>query len=261
MLLVRRATFAAGCTAFFLFLGMPAVAQLQGFHPSGDSKAQEPLPDGVYRVGHGVKPPKPISTPDPEFSEQARRVGYEAVCVLSLIVGADGLPRDITVKRAAGLGLDEKALEAVQQWTFQPALKDGEPVAVQIAVETNFHLYNNGEKKPTLVDKANAGDAKAQFELAQMLLADPYLAKDDSKGYGYLEKAAKQNFSPAQFGMGEYFSSHKDDLVSAYVWYSLAQKNRYKESDERLKDLAAKMTSEQLAEARQRVDRSIEIRN
>lgn len=255
---IMRATSTIGCGVLLLLSlcsGVPICAQLRALNEaSPSSNQQETLPDGVYRVGHGVKPPKPISTPEPEFSEQARRVGYGAVCVLSLIVDADGVPRDIKVKHAAGLGLDEKALEAVQQWRFQPALKDGEPVAVQINVETNFHLYNNGEKKPTLVDKANAGEAKAQFELAQLLLSDPNLANDDSKGYGYLEKAAKQGLPPAQFAMGDYFFTRKNELVKAYVWYALARKNRYKESDQKLQEVAGKMTPEQLAEARQRAE-------
>jgi periplasmic protein TonB len=61
--------------------------------------------------------------------------------VLWLVVGADGLPREIKVQRTLGLGLDEKAIEAVKQWEFKPAMKDGNPVAVRISVEVNFHLY------------------------------------------------------------------------------------------------------------------------
>ncbi len=61
--------------------------------------------------------------------------------VLWLVVGPDGKPRDIRVARTLGLGLDEKAIEAVKNWRFEPAYKDGKPVAVQINVEVNFHLY------------------------------------------------------------------------------------------------------------------------
>jgi TonB family protein len=61
--------------------------------------------------------------------------------VLWLVVGPDGKPRDIRVARTLGLGLDEKAIEAVKTWIFEPAYKDGKPVAVQINVEVNFHLY------------------------------------------------------------------------------------------------------------------------
>ena len=55
--------------------------------------------------------------------------------------GADGLPKDIRVQRALGMGLDRKALEAVRRWRFEPAMKNGRPVAVQINIELNFHLY------------------------------------------------------------------------------------------------------------------------
>ena len=238
-----------------LFVGLAAVwAQVRPLHSrDADSSPQEPV-DGVYRAGRGVSPPHPTYSPEPEFSEQARNVGYEGVCVLELVVDAEGMPQNIRVTHAAGMGLDEKAIEAVQKWRFRPGMKGDTAVAVRINVETSFNLYNKGNEKPKLFQKANAGDAKAQFEIAQILLADPYMAKDDSKGFGFLEKAAKQGLPPAQFAMGDYFSSRKNDLENAYVWYALAGKNRYKESGQRLKDLAEKMTPEQLAEARQRAE-------
>ena len=232
----------------------PIWAQVQPLHSrNADTTPQEPV-DGVYRAGRGVSPPHPTYSPEPEFSEQARNVGYEGVCVLELVVDAEGMPQNIRVTHPAGMGLDENAIESVRQWRFRPGLKSDTPVAVQINVEVSFNLYNKGNEKPKLFQKANAGDAKAQFEIAQILLADPYLAKDDSKGFGFLEKAAKQGLPPAQFAMGDYFSSRKNDLVNAYVWYALAGKNRYKESHQKLKDLAEKMTPEQLAEARQRAE-------
>jgi periplasmic protein TonB len=96
---------------------------------------------GVFRVGGGVLAPKPISTPDPQYTEQARQAKYEGTCILAMIVGPDGKPHDIRVQRGLGMGLDQKAIEAVQQWRFQPATKDGQPVAVQISVEVSFKLY------------------------------------------------------------------------------------------------------------------------
>ena len=96
---------------------------------------------GVFRVGGGVSPPRAIDTPDPEYSEEARKAKYQGVCVLWLIVGPDGKPRDLKVARALGMGLDEKAIEAVRNWRFEPAMKDGRPVAVQINVEVSFRLY------------------------------------------------------------------------------------------------------------------------
>jgi TonB family protein len=96
---------------------------------------------GVFRVGGGVSAPRAIYSPDPEFSEEARKAKYQGVCVVWLIVGPDGKPRDLQVHRTLGLGLDEKAIEAVKTWRFEPAMKDGKPVAVQISVEVTFHLY------------------------------------------------------------------------------------------------------------------------
>jgi protein TonB len=96
---------------------------------------------GAFRVGGGVSAPKAIYSPDPEYSEEARKVKHMGTVVLWLVVGPDGKPRDIRVLRTLGLGLDEKAIEAVKNWRFEPAMKDGKPVAVQINVEVNFHLY------------------------------------------------------------------------------------------------------------------------
>jgi len=96
---------------------------------------------GVFHVGGGVSAPKAVFSPDPEYSEEARKAKYQGVCVLSLIVGPDGKPRDIKLSRSLGLGLDEKAIQAVNQWKFEPALKDGKPVAVAINVEVQFRLY------------------------------------------------------------------------------------------------------------------------
>ena len=96
---------------------------------------------GLFRVGGGVSAPRAIYQPEPEFSEEARKAKYQGVCTLSLIVGADGRPSNIRVASSLGMGLDEKAIEAVKSWRFEPAMKDGHPVAVQIAVEVDFHLY------------------------------------------------------------------------------------------------------------------------
>jgi TonB family protein len=96
---------------------------------------------GLFHVGGGVSAPRAVFTPDPEYSEEARKAKYQGTCVLWLVVGPDGRPRDIKVSRTLGLGLDEKAIEAVKQWKFDPAMKDGKPVAVQISVEVTFHLY------------------------------------------------------------------------------------------------------------------------
>ena len=125
-----------------------------------------PAKVGVYRVGGGVSAPRVISQKDPEYSDEARRAHYEGTVVLWLIVGPDGLPHDVRVARSAGMGLDEKALEAVRQWRFEPALKDGQPVAVQINVEVNFRLppkpdAESTAAKPTEIPQSRLGDPSA----------------------------------------------------------------------------------------------------
>jgi periplasmic protein TonB len=96
---------------------------------------------GAYRVGGGVSAPRATYAPDPEYSEEARKAKYQGTVVLWCVVGPDGRVRDVRVQRSLGLGLDEKAMEAVKTWKFDPAKKDGAPVAVQINVEVNFRLY------------------------------------------------------------------------------------------------------------------------
>jgi protein TonB len=96
---------------------------------------------GLFHVGGGVSAPRPIYDPDPEYSEEARRAKYQGKVLLWVIVGPDGRPHDIRVQRSLGMGLDEKAIEAVRQWKFEPSMKEGHPVAVQVNIEVSFRLY------------------------------------------------------------------------------------------------------------------------
>jgi TonB family protein len=95
----------------------------------------------AYRVGRGVKAPKAIHAPDPEYSDTARRQEYQGTAVLALIVDTSGRPSTIVVTRPLGYGLDEHAVAAIKRWTFKPATFHGQPVAVGINVEMNFRLY------------------------------------------------------------------------------------------------------------------------
>jgi protein TonB len=96
---------------------------------------------GVFRMGKGMIPPRPIYDPEPEFSEEARKAKYQGVCTLEVVVDATGRPTNIKVVGSLGMGLDEKAIEAVKNWRFEPAMKDGHPVAVAVNLEVDFHLY------------------------------------------------------------------------------------------------------------------------
>jgi periplasmic protein TonB len=96
---------------------------------------------GLYRVGGGITAPHLIYGPEPEFSEEARKAKYQGAVVLEVIVGTDGRTHDIRVAQSLGMGLDEKAIEAIRQWKFEPSRKDGIPVAVLVDIEVDFHLY------------------------------------------------------------------------------------------------------------------------
>ena len=85
--------------------------------------------------------PEVIYNPEPTFSEEARKSKTQGIVLLAIVVGKDGKPYDIRVRQSLGMGLDEKAIEAVNRWRFRPAMLNGQPVATQIAVEVNFRLY------------------------------------------------------------------------------------------------------------------------
>jgi len=96
----------------------------------------------VYTPGiGGVSKPIALVAPDAEFSDEARRQHYQGVCIVAIIVDAHGNPQNPRITRSLGLGLDEKAVEAVMKYRFKPAMKDGKPVASYVTVEIDFHLY------------------------------------------------------------------------------------------------------------------------
>ena len=96
---------------------------------------------GAYRVGGGVSAPRVIYRVDPEFSDEARRSKYQGTVLLRVVIGVDGKTHEISVVRSLGMGLDEKAVEAARLWRFEPAMKDGRPVPVEVNMEISFHLY------------------------------------------------------------------------------------------------------------------------
>jgi protein TonB len=95
---------------------------------------------GAYRAGGGVSLPTLVYKVDPEYSEEARKAKFQGNVQLYIEVDERGLPRNPRVIRALGMGLDEKAIEAVLKWRFRPGLKDGKPVAVQAIVDITFRL-------------------------------------------------------------------------------------------------------------------------
>jgi len=95
---------------------------------------------GVFRVGGGVTAPVLLHKVEPEYSEEARKAKYQGTVLLYIEVSPDGRATNIKVQRSLGLGLDEKAIEAVKQWKFKPGYKNGQPVTVAATIEVNFRL-------------------------------------------------------------------------------------------------------------------------
>jgi TonB family protein len=95
---------------------------------------------GAYRIGGGVSAPVPIYQPEPEYSEEARKAKWQGIVILSLVVDEMGKAVRIQVTKPLGLGLDQKAIEAVEKWRFKPGMKDGKPVPVIASVEVTFRL-------------------------------------------------------------------------------------------------------------------------
>jgi TonB family protein len=90
-------------------------------------------------VGGGVSAPKVLYSVDPELTKEAKEKGVQGLVALRALINENGQVGDICVERGLGYGLTEKAIEAVRQWKFKPAEKDGKPVPVKVSVEVNFH--------------------------------------------------------------------------------------------------------------------------
>jgi TonB family protein len=88
-----------------------------------------------------ITAPRLLHSAEPEFNSTARLLKYSGTSLVNLYVEPDGTASHLSVVRALGLGLDEHALAAVQQYTFSPAMEDGKPVLVELNAEVNFQIY------------------------------------------------------------------------------------------------------------------------
>jgi len=110
--------------------------------PNYARKANDiPEEPGVFKSGLGVGVPRCASCPSPDYSDAARAAKFQGTVLLSIVVTAEGKASSICVLQGAPFGLTAKAVEAVQNWRFEPALKDGTPVSVRTQIETTFRFY------------------------------------------------------------------------------------------------------------------------
>lgn len=123
-------------------VAMEAVAKATEAEAKASGPGDVDPKTGLYRIGNGVSAPRPLNNVEAEFSDEARRHNYSGVCLVTVVVDAKGKPQNPRVVRALGMGLDQKAVEAVMKYRFKPAMRAGVPVPVLITVEVNFRYYD-----------------------------------------------------------------------------------------------------------------------
>jgi protein TonB len=96
---------------------------------------------GVRQVGGSVSAPKIVSQVDAEFSEEARKAKYMGVAIVDVVVDERGIPIRVHVVSDPGMGLGEKAIEAVKQYRFKPGMENGKPVKTEVQIQIDFHIY------------------------------------------------------------------------------------------------------------------------
>ena len=203
-------------------------------------------------------PPRAIYSPDVEYTEQAREAKLEGVCVVRILVGTDGKPQSVVVTKKLGMGLDEKAVETIKKWRFEPSRRYGKPIPSYLTLNLGFKLFGqSADKISQLSAKAREGEPAAELELANAFFSGHDVTRDDAQGMALLERAARSGLTEAQFQMGERVygdGTNADKYVMAYVWYSLAARSGTEQAEAKVSELEARMTPAQLGEARKRFD-------
>jgi protein TonB len=92
--------------------------------------------------------PKLIHKVEPQYTKEALDAKLQGTVALDAVIGVDGIPADIKVVRGLGMGLDEKAIEALGQWRFSPGARHDEPIPVKVRVEINFRIPDSPAEKP-----------------------------------------------------------------------------------------------------------------
>ena len=149
---MRTVVVVAVLAGFVLICHGICVAQADSSQPADKtSVAQEPGPgdatsmhtlsgDAVYKAGGAVSPPRVLKTSDPRYTASARDAKIQGTVLVWAVLNTHGMLEQVKVRRSLDPGLDKNAIEAVKHWEFAPAIKDGQPVAVEINLEVNFRL-------------------------------------------------------------------------------------------------------------------------
>lgn len=185
-------------------------------------------PDPVYRPGDGVEPAKVVHRVEPRYTPQARRNMIQGIALLEVVVDQDGNPERISVLSSLGFGLDERAIQAVSQWRFEPGTKAGKPVKTIATVEVNFRLFHHwfdptNEERRTAFNLAvdeiqrsmrttqtlqtihNLAQQKyppAMYLYAKMLEAGDGFPRDPDAAFRLIVEAADRHYPGAMYEVG-----------------------------------------------------------
>jgi protein TonB len=131
----------SGICLFLLRLEVVAQEESDKASTAPDLPACTPSSSVPIYIGPGIAPPRAIFAPDPDYPESARKHKIQGTCVLGVTVDECGAVRDVHVTRSTDKRLDQHSIEAVKQWRFTPATKDGKAIAVFTSVEVDFRQY------------------------------------------------------------------------------------------------------------------------
>jgi TonB family protein len=187
----------------------------------------------MVRVALGIDPaaatpPKVVHKVDPLYTREARRASVQGTVLLEAVIDERGVPAKLTILSPLGFGLDDRAVEAVSQWQFEPAKKDGRPVESTTIVPVDFRLFHRWfDPKPeehrtsynlvveaiqshkrdaqtldTIKDLARQKYPPAMYLYAKLLEAGDGFPQDREQALGLVVEAANQNHPAAMYDAG-----------------------------------------------------------
>lgn len=173
----------------------------------------------VYRVGGDVLQPKVLKKVEPSYTQEARDARLEGSVLLSIVVSEEGRAEEIKIVRKLGSGLDEQAVDCVEQWLFQPGTKRGTPVRVFATVEVNFRLSAKPSRPPAdiawLMELERRKDPAGMLALAYEYGAGKKIARNEKRAGELIREAADLKHGPAMFELASRQMIARGDEESA----------------------------------------------
>ncbi len=117
----------------------PSSAQDSGKAPDSGQKADDSASEPIYDLSKDITPPRLIHQVYPAYNPGSHGVRVAGKVLIRLVVSSAGLPKNPSIVQGLAAEVDQSALDAVKQWRFDPAKREGMPVAVRVVVEINFH--------------------------------------------------------------------------------------------------------------------------